>query len=136
VPAGLPPPITGLTEVTEPILSHLLALGVTLKIELNRFSENLRSVFLSVMARAEIMNNTAFNQCTHDIFAIRQVRQQNPPFSPSTNSPSNSIQKVNNQILFVPVPPLGLDDPSDPTSEALRRNLINLFGLLFPIGVT
>ncbi|HEY7371222.1 MAG TPA: hypothetical protein VIF57_03520 [Polyangia bacterium] len=137
VPAGLPPPITGLpAPVTEPILAHLLALGVTVKIELNRFSENLRSVFLSVMARAEIMNNTAFNQCTHEIFAIRQVKEQHPAFSPSTNSPTNSIQKVNNQILFVPVPPLNLDDPDDPTSLGLRSNLIHLFGLLFPIGAS
>jgi hypothetical protein len=134
VPAGLPPPITGLpAPVTEPILSHLLALGVTVKIELNRFSENLKSVFLSVMARAEILNNTAFNQCTHEVYAIRQVHQQNPAFSPSTNSPSNTIQKVNNQVLFVPVPPLNLDDSGDPTQEGLRNNLISMFGLLFPI---
>ena len=90
---------------------------MTLNIELNRFSENVKSVFLSVMARADIMNSTAFNQCTHDIFSIRQVRT------------TNFVDVVNNQILFLRNPPLASGN-----TEPLRTNLKNLFGLLFPIA--
>ena len=124
VPAGLPPPLGGVSELSEPVLAHLLALGVTVKIELNRFSENLRSVLLSLMARAEIMNSTAFNQTTHDIFSIRQVRSQQPP-----GITSNSIQVVNNQVMFLRTPGL-----ASASLEALRDNLQSLFGLAFPIA--
>jgi GTPase Era involved in 16S rRNA processing len=92
------------------------------KIELNRFSENLGSVFLSLMGRAEILNSTAFNQCTHDIFSIRQRKPQTPDLTIS-----GSVQVTHNQILFAQTPAL-----SD-TNFALRNELITMFGLLFPI---
>jgi hypothetical protein len=114
VPANLPSPLPPDEDVSEPVLSHLLALGLTLNIELNRFSENVKSVFLSIMARADLMNSTAFNQSTHDIFSIRQVRQQ------------DFLNVINNQVLFLRTPAI-----SD--TESLRAELKNLFGLLFPI---
>jgi hypothetical protein len=112
VPANLPSSFPG--DVTEPILSHLLALGLTLKIELNRFSENVTSVAFSLMARADLMSSTVFNQSTHDIYSIRQVRFD------------NFLDVSNNQVLFLRNTPL-FDGNTDP----LRDTLQSLFGLLF-----
>jgi hypothetical protein len=114
VPANLPSPLPDDPEVTEPVLSHLLALAMTLKVELNRFSENVKSVFLSIMARADLMNSTAFNQSTHDIFSIRQVRQD------------DFLDVFNNQVLFLRSPPIQ-------DTDSLRAELKDMFGLLFPI---
>jgi hypothetical protein len=58
----------------EPILSHILAAGVTLNVQLNRISENVRASYLSLLANADLLSYTAYNQATHDILSMRTQR--------------------------------------------------------------
>jgi hypothetical protein len=120
VPTGLPPPIDLPNPVSQPVLAHMLGLGITVKIELNRFSENVASVLLSLMARGDLLNSTSFNQSTHQIYSV-------VPTHEGSFFPKSIEQRVNNQILFLP------PDFDSVTNETLRANLKTLFGLLFPL---
>ena len=65
----------------EPILSHVMAAGVTINIQLNRMSENVRATYLSLLANADLLNYTAYTQTTHDTLSMRTQRlDTNPAF--------------------------------------------------------
>ena len=62
VTTDLPPPNS---QVSEPVLSDVLAMGVTLNVQLNRFSETIGSCAFSFLSRADIMSTVSLNQSTH-----------------------------------------------------------------------
>jgi len=112
-PSGRPPlPSDPEIPAGVPVLSHVVAIALTIGIQLNRFSEGVGSTFLSLMSRAEIMSSTVLNQATHDMFSIRQVRS------------NDFLDTSDNQILFRPT-------PAHQDLEQLRNALLSLFNLTF-----
>jgi hypothetical protein len=53
---------------TEPVLAHALMIGATVQAGGNRFAESVRKTILSLLAIAELMHVTTYNQSTHRIF--------------------------------------------------------------------
>lgn len=83
--------------VLAPIFGTLLAGGVTLNVELNRFSENIGSTYLSLLANGDILNTTTLNQCTHPVATtVTRATDQR------MNNPRN------NMVLFERVQDLGV----------------------------
>jgi hypothetical protein len=50
--------------------------AVTLNVQLNRISENPRASYLSLMANADLLSYTAYNQATHDILSTRTIKAE------------------------------------------------------------
>src|SRR5439155_8073457 len=120
--------------VDTPLLSHALIAAPTVNIAMNRFSERVKSVFLSLLANADLMNVTALNQSTHRI--LTQMTRLNHTPNPSDDPtpvegplPAPSVadpvcyDRFQNQILFVPTQPLG--NRGTPVFESLTTALRN-----------
>jgi hypothetical protein len=103
----------------EPILSHILAAGVTLNVQLNRISENVRASYLSLLANADLLNYTAYNQTTHDVLSLRTQRlDTNPAYEKFTPT----------QVIYHVSP--GLDasaTPPPPSGDGRVRERLRVF---------
>ena len=103
----------------EPILSHILAAGVTLNVQLNRISESVRASYLSLLANADLLNYTAYNQTTHDVLSMRthrlDTREAFERFAPT-------------QVIYHVAP--GLDasaEPPTPNGDGRVRERLRFF---------
>ena len=98
----------------EPIAANVFAGGGTIHAIRNRFSEQVGTVFLSLFSSGELMNVTAHNQSTHQVFAHR--------FRDDT-SPTHLVDE-GNQVLFKLATP---EAPNGDVIAAFRQ----FFGMLF-----
>lgn len=76
----------------EPVLSHVMVAGVTVSVQLNRISENVRASYLSLMANADLLNYTAYNQTTHDTLVTE------------TNEPEEMVAAATNVSYVIDSP--------------------------------
>jgi hypothetical protein len=95
----------------EPVMSHALMVGATLQVGGNRFSENLRSTILSMLAIAQFMNQSTFNQSTHQILVTTGLGledEEEEIASPGADELSQgspvtgelTLDRVGHQVMF------------------------------------
>jgi hypothetical protein len=121
IPQPIPPMPSGDAAVLEalvfePVFCHLFAIGVTTSIQFNRFSENVGGTFLSIMSNADTLQNTSYNQCTHDVFVIRTPRD------------TGFLVTSPNQIVFARIP--GASDANGGVAEANRQFMVDFMTLV------
>jgi len=116
----------------EPILSHVFAAGVTLNVHLNRMSENVRATYLSLLANADLLSYTAYNQATHDILSMRtQVSDTDPHFQ--TFTPEQIIYKVNPGLLATGPSGTGPPNTIGTVADRLRPFMRSFLQLTFDL---
>ncbi len=85
--------------------------GATLQVGGNRFSENLRSTILSMLAIAQFMNQSTFNQSTHQILVTTGLGledEEKKIASPGADELSQgspvtgelTLDRVGHQVMF------------------------------------
>jgi hypothetical protein len=101
----------------QPVFSHVFAAGMTANVQFNRFSENVRATYLSLMSNGDLLNYSAYNQATHDIFAIATTRETRPEF----------VQPAPEQVLYAVHPGVHRGD----AFEVVRRMTRTFLALTF-----